>query len=77
MADILPLKRNTPVTREAARIESLREERTRLEDECCDLRRQRDDLSRRVEDLRAFEREYRSRLLAYHEDAAAALRRGE
>ena len=38
---------------------------------------ERDELRREVEDLRAFERDYRARLLAFHEDRARALREGE
>ena len=42
-------------------------ERDRLEAEC-------DDLARRVEDLRAFEREYRARLDAYLDGLLTTLR---
>jgi cell division protein FtsB len=38
---------------------------------------ERDDLRREIDDLRDFEREYRSRLLAFHEDRARALREGK
>jgi transcriptional regulator with XRE-family HTH domain len=40
------------------------------------LVQQREELERRVDDLRAFEREYRSRLLAYLEDQIRDLRAG-
>jgi hypothetical protein len=38
---------------------------------------ERDDLRRQIDDLRAFEREYRGRLLAFHENRARALREGK
>jgi hypothetical protein len=38
---------------------------------------ERDELERQIEDLRAFERDYRARLIAYHEDRARALREGK
>jgi hypothetical protein len=38
---------------------------------------ERDELRREVEDLRAFERDYRARLLAFHTDRASALKKGE
>jgi uncharacterized protein YegP (UPF0339 family)/transcriptional regulator with XRE-family HTH domain len=41
------------------------------------LIRERDELIRRIEDLRALEREYRSRLLAYMESQIVALRSEE
>lgn len=39
-----------------------------------DLAAEREELERRVEDLRAFEREYRTRLIAYLEQQLAELR---
>lgn len=38
---------------------------------------ERDELERQIADLRAFEREYRSRLIAYHRDRLAELTAGE
>ena len=35
---------------------------------------QREELERRVDDLRAFERDYRARLIAYHEGCLRDLR---
>ena len=37
----------------------------------------RDDLERRIEDLRSFEREYRARLIAYLEDLLRDLKGGQ
>jgi hypothetical protein len=36
-----------------------------------------EQLRQQVEDLRAFERDYRMRLLAFHEDRARALKEGK
>ena len=36
-----------------------------------------DQLRQQVEELRVFERDYRIRLLAFHEDRARALREGQ
>lgn len=44
-----------------------------LQAEIAGLEDQRDELTRRVEDLRAFEREYRSRLKAWLADMQAEL----
>lgn len=38
---------------------------------------ERDELERQIGDLRDFEREYRSRLIAYHRDCLAELTTGE
>jgi hypothetical protein len=38
---------------------------------------ERDRLRQEVEDLRAFERDYRARLLAFHEAQARDLKQGE
>jgi hypothetical protein len=45
--------------------------------EAVDLIAERDQLRQEIEDLRAFEAEYRRRLLAYHEDRARALKEGK
>ena len=48
-----------------------------VEAELASLLAEADAWRQRIEDLKAFEREYRARLLAFHEDRAKALREGK